>query len=152
TPRILLVDDDPLLLRLLVHGLEGAGILTCADSPAAAIRAFRSTPPSHPFEVLVTDRQMPGMDGIALLRMLRHSQPHLRVVLTSGSHESVPSREQNGPDLFLPKPFQRDALRHALARVLALPPSTPHSPRRPSATVVPSTVASPGVPLAICTV
>ena len=80
---ILLVDDDPIVLRLLsdllTHG--GYAVLPCS-SGAAAAAAFRAN--GH-IALLLTDFQMPGITGIELANLLTATRPDLAVLLVSGS-------------------------------------------------------------------
>ena len=80
---ILLVDDDPLIVRLFTELLssEGHEVLPC-NSGAAAAAAFRS---NERIDLLLTDFQMPGMTGIELADLLTGTRPELSVLLISGS-------------------------------------------------------------------
>lgn len=80
---ILLVDDDPNVLRLLSDLLtrDGYAVLPCS-SGAAAAASFRAN--GH-IDLLLTDFQMPGMTGIELANLLTATRPDLAVLLVSGS-------------------------------------------------------------------
>ena len=111
--KILLVDDDPSLRRLLALRLEGAGHeVESAESGAAALRALDS----YDAECVITDLRMDGMDGIDLLQRLSHERPTLPVILLT-AHGTIPeavTATQRGALDFLSKPVDKDVL---LARV-----------------------------------
>jgi DNA-binding response OmpR family regulator len=79
---VLIVDDDPAMLRLLEQGLPrhlaGYAVATATDG-RAAVEYVRG----HPVDVLVTDLRMPGMDGFELLAYVRNNHPNLPVVVLS---------------------------------------------------------------------
>src|SRR5436305_347278 len=67
-PRLLVVDDDALFRALLVEALRPLGLeVETAGDGLAALESIRRGPP----DMLITDRQMPHMDGLALVRALR---------------------------------------------------------------------------------
>jgi CheY-like chemotaxis protein len=83
-PRILLVDDDPVLLNLseTVLVAEGYQVQSCSNAEDALLSYRR-----HPdIDLLLTDIQMPpGMSGLELAEMLTHQRPALPVVVLSGA-------------------------------------------------------------------
>jgi two-component system, NtrC family, response regulator GlrR len=85
-PKILLVDDDPDLLRLLTIRLKATGfdIATAAHAEGALALLAGSRP-----DVLVTDLRMPGMDGMALFEAVRQSHPSLPVIVLT-AHGNIP--------------------------------------------------------------
>ena len=100
---ILLVDDDPVIRKLLAFGLrnEGFSVLT-ADSGRDAILQWRSHPGQ--IDVLISDVRMPGMDGPTLAAQLVAEAPGMPVLLISGFADSGQQDRCNGFEL-LPKPF-----------------------------------------------
>jgi CheY-like chemotaxis protein len=116
--RWLVVDDDEQILtpaaRMLRH-LGSAEVVACSDS-SRAIDAFLADPDS--FELLVTDLEMPGLDGVELARHLRLLSPRLRVLLVTGSPRS--DEELCDPDVhgLLRKPFSREDLSEEVSRLL----------------------------------
>lgn len=106
---IVLVDDDPQVLRSIRRLLEHAGHrVRTATSAAAALKMQISSD-----DVLITDRVMPRVGGVELLAKLRELAPDLRALLISGhgrgSMESMPGVG------FLEKPFEADELIKELA-------------------------------------
>lgn len=117
--RILLVDDDPVVRRVLRFALEGAGyeVDACADG-AAALEAIRA----HEPDVLVSDIEMPRMDGRELCASIQREFPSRRFRMFIAT--SLPSRELRAwsagvPGLvFLEKPI---SARKLLAEIKAAP-------------------------------
>ena len=118
-PRLLLVDDDPSLLRLLHLRLESAGYaVDTAESGHAALTRVES----HPPDVVITDLKMDGMDGLALLDELQRRQPGLPVLLLT-AHGTIPDAvqaTQGGAVAFLTKPVDRQELLRELDRALSV--------------------------------
>ncbi len=80
--RVLLVDDDPLVLRVLRAQLEEAGhAVTAVGSGAAALSALDD---DEALGVLVSDLSMPGMDGLELIRAAQARKPGLPAILLTG--------------------------------------------------------------------
>ncbi len=85
--KVLLVDDEPKLLDGLRRQLSGRFDLTCATSGADALDQVEA---KGPFAVVVSDVNMPGMDGIELMRELRRRAPGTaRLILTGSSDFGV---------------------------------------------------------------
>ena len=115
--KVLLVDDDPAMVRLLAKWLEAAGynVLRAGDSQHA-MAIIESECPA----ILVTDWEMPGMDGLALCRWVREQNlPHyvytIFLTVRCASGDIVRGLEA-GADDFVKKPVDRDEL---LARMRA---------------------------------
>jgi PAS domain S-box-containing protein len=115
--RILLVEDEPVLLEIAHRVLVRAGFeVTAAADPGEAIIAAETGP--EPFDLLLTDVVMPGMRGPELARRLRISHPELRVLLASGyAQEIVDSDRQEDP--MLAKPFSPETLLAAVDAVMS---------------------------------
>jgi two-component system, OmpR family, response regulator MprA len=114
--RVLLVDDDPPLLRMLQRTLaaEGFEITAAADGAAALIATERSAP-----DVIVLDVAMPGLDGLAVCRRLRAkglATPILMLTARDAVSDRVAGLEA-GADDYLVKPFATEEL---VARIRAL--------------------------------
>jgi two-component system cell cycle sensor histidine kinase/response regulator CckA len=100
---VLLVDDEPLVRRLVAVILEEQGFtVLAADSGSEAIRLSRS----HPGEIdlLVSDVVMPGMDGPTLATELLAEQPTLPVLFMSGGCEPL-RLDKDKLFRFVSKPF-----------------------------------------------
>ena len=108
-PRVVLVDDDPGLLRLLTIRLRSEGFEVAACENAA--QALTSVPRFKP-DVLVTDLRMKDKDGIALLKDLQGHYPALPVILLT-AHGTIPdavTATKSGAFAFLTKPVEKDQL------------------------------------------
>ena len=115
---ILLVEDEPALLRLGAASLRAAGheVLVAGDAYAALDMLEAGETPG----LLVSDVSMPGMDGVALARAARLVRPGLPVLLLSGYAASALSVDLTVEGWhFLAKPFTGEALCASAARALA---------------------------------
>ncbi len=116
--RVLVVDDDPLVLRWLAHKLNALGyIADVASEPAKAI-ALAS---AYDYDVAVTDLLMPQVNGIELMAILARSSAATSFILISGARDfqGHDSRAVDGRlTTVLAKPFDdgelEKALRHAV--------------------------------------
>ena len=81
-PRILLAEDDDSLRGFLARALERAGydVTACADGDEAAA----ALPGGQPWDLLLTDIVMPGLDGIEVARQAAALQPGLRIMFITG--------------------------------------------------------------------
>ncbi len=107
--RIVLVDDDPGLLRLLTIRLRSEGFEVAACESAS--QALASVPRFQP-DVLVTDLRMKDKDGIGLLKELQGRYPALPVILLT-AHGTIPdavTATKSGAFAFLTKPVEKDQL------------------------------------------
>ena len=117
--RILVVDDEPQITRVLRRSLQthGYDVRTAADGEAALDVLHDWLP-----DLVVTDLSMPGMDGIELCRRIR-TQAQLPIIVLSvkGEEQSKVKALDAGADDYLTKPFGMDELlarmRAALRRV-----------------------------------
>jgi DNA-binding response OmpR family regulator len=123
-PRLLVVDDEANHGRVMAIGLrsEGFDVETAADADAAmALLA------SSPFDLIIVDLMMPGINGIQLARIVRERHPCTRVVLTSAYHLSERQlvRADCGAVGFVPKPFDLSELARFLKAKLVGPEQAP---------------------------
>lgn len=107
--HVLLVDDDPELSWAVGRVLTRARCLVsvCGDG-MEAVELLKS----KTFDILITDVQMPRMNGLALIEWVAHHQPRMRVVvMTAFGSQSVQQIALNkGAILYLEKPFDPQAL------------------------------------------
>jgi DNA-binding response OmpR family regulator len=113
--RILLIDDDEKLNALLTQYLEQFGFAVSARStPEAGLRALRD----DPYDAIVLDVMLPGMDGFAVLRKVRETSRVPIVMLTArGEVTDRIIGLESGADDYLPKPFEP---RELVARIQAV--------------------------------
>ncbi len=112
--RILVVDDEPQITRVLRRGLmtHGYDVRVAADGESA-LDVWNDWPP----DLVVTDLSMPGMDGIELCRRLREQSQLPIIVLSVKGEEQIKVKALDaGADDYITKPFGMDEL---LARIRA---------------------------------
>jgi hypothetical protein len=111
--RILVADDDPIMLQLTTTMLTHVGyeVFTARDGETA-LKAFAEVP--HLIHLVIADAVMPGIGGLELLRAITDLSPSTARLLISGSPTIV---SQAADTAFLAKPFRMDAL---ASRVQAL--------------------------------
>jgi CheY-like chemotaxis protein len=127
-PRILVVDDTPVVLDVVRSVLEGEGyaVTTCLES-RHAVRIAREAPP----DLIMLDVVMPEVSGWEVLAQLRRDRRFVRtpVIVCTAYLEEALGRlaELKGPDQhlgLLPKPFDIDELIEVVASVTAAALST----------------------------
>ena len=111
--RLLLVDDDPGLLKLLGMRLvsEGYSVLTAESGPEALRTLSRDK-----VDLVVSDLRMDEMDGLQLFSEIQKVQPGMPVIILT-AHGSIPdavAATQQGVFSFLTKPLDKDALYKAI--------------------------------------
>ncbi len=119
--RILVVDDSEITRAILARTLRGAGfeVLEARDGAEGAVKALRERP-----AVVVTDLEMPTMDGFPLLRLLKADplSSHIPVLILT-SHGEAASRFwslRTGADAYLTKDFRPQQLVTTVARLVAV--------------------------------
>ncbi|MFO0629442.1 MAG: response regulator [Polyangiales bacterium] len=110
--RLLLVDDDDELREALHRVLQRAGHeVLAARSPGDALLLVEAHP--QPLDLVLSDVEMPLLDGPSLVARLRQRQPGLPAVFMSAHIAPTSIAAEDGP--LLAKPFREDALHAALA-------------------------------------
>lgn len=117
--NLLLVDDDPSLLKLLGMRLTSEGFhVTTAESGQEALRLLAR----EQIDLVISDLRMDEMDGMALFAEIQKRQPGMPVIILT-AHGSIPdavAATQQGVFSFLTKPVDRDALYKAIDEALSL--------------------------------
>jgi two-component system response regulator GlrR len=120
--KILIVDDDPHLLRLLGIRLSAAGYnVESAASAKIALGILKSFQP----HMVISDLRMEGMDGMALFEQIRKQYPHMPVVIMT-AHGTIPdaiNATKQGVFSFLTKPFESQELLETVQKAIKLQPS-----------------------------
>ena len=115
--RILVVDDKELMRDSVAAILSRKGhtVVTAADGSAALARIADKRP-----ECIVTDLQMPGMNGLELLEQIRKIDAELPVVFMTafGSVETAVEAMKKGAFDYVTKPFSGDELAISAERAL----------------------------------
>ncbi len=115
--RVLVVDDEPGMRDFLEIMLqdEGYEALTAGDARDALARIDE-----EPFDVVITDLRMPGVDGLELLRRIRERSPHTQVIVMTayGTTETAIEAMRRGAYNYITKPFQVDEIRLLVRQAL----------------------------------
>ena len=119
--KILVVDDEPVLLRVVNRMLCGAGhTVTTAAGGAAALKLAHNIP----FDLVITDLIMPDKEGLELIMALSRHTPRPKIIAMSGGGR-INAKDLLAPALLLgaqrtlAKPFSEAELLEAVAQVLA---------------------------------
>lgn len=115
--RLLVVDDEPIVGKRLhqVFTKIGFEIETYTDSATALVAIAE-----RPFDVVVTDLKMEGIDGIEVLKRVRRQNPATQVIIITGyaSPDTAELAQQEGVFAFLAKPFRLDELKQVIFRAI----------------------------------
>jgi CheY-like chemotaxis protein len=126
--RVLYVDDDPRLRRLMRNMISGVGHhVEVASDGAAALKLFRqSLATGPPFQVVITDLGMPNMDGRQVARGVKELSPETPVLVLTGWGTRLSAEGDIPPqvDEVLSKPPSLRQISQALARFQAVKPGT----------------------------
>jgi signal transduction histidine kinase/DNA-binding response OmpR family regulator len=124
--RVLVVDDNATNRLILAERLRRWGCNpTSAESGEAALSAMkRAAEAGEPFSLILTDAQMPGMDGFALVEHIqRHpefSRPTIMMLTSTGQRLEVTRCRELGVAAYLVKPIRAHELRDALLAVISM--------------------------------
>ncbi len=116
-PRVLVIDDDRSQLRVLEHFLSEAGfaVFTASDASEGLAKQF-----GNPADVIVTDLNMPGMDGIGFIRALRERDIYTAIVLITGypTIDAAVEAMRAGAFDFIQKPVESKHLAAVVRKAL----------------------------------
>ena len=118
--RILVVDDDPTVLKSCQRVLEAEGFgVYLVPSADKALEAMRN----DDFSLLLVDIKMPQRDGIYLMTEIKKEWPHIPIIVMSGydTEQTVQQAMESGAASFIAKPFTPTELLNALQKVLENP-------------------------------
>jgi CheY-like chemotaxis protein len=138
--RILAVDDEPIVLdsfrKILV--LAGFSVDTVESGPEA-LGLVRT----HPYDLLFTDLKMPGMDGVEVVKAVKHLRPDLDVAVITGfgTIETAVATMQYGAVDYVQKPFTEEELIAFANRLVLRREARLEAQRRPTVRVVAPAVA-----------
>ena len=118
--KILVVDDEPDIVRVVVKIMEARGhvVATAKDGPSALEAASREKP-----DVIILDVNLPKMDGFEVCRRLKTGADtkHIPIVMMTAAYVSVQDADKGtelGADEYVVKPFLREVLIHNVERLL----------------------------------
>lgn len=117
--RVLVVDDEPAIVRATVNALRWFGYKPTACSSSEEARALFSVAPEM-FDLVITDHNMPGLTGAELAKDLTILRPDLPVILCTG-YDDVENEilsKSAGVRKFLAKPFMPSVLMEAIREIL----------------------------------
>lgn len=117
--KVMIVDDEAQSLEILVHMTKELGYETIPfSSPLEALKAYKE----HAPEVVLMDRNMPGMDGITCVKKIVELDPGARILIVSGYEPSGPDGiEESVHQLikgYLVKPCRMEALSNGISKAL----------------------------------
>ncbi|MCE1203249.1 MAG: response regulator [Holophagaceae bacterium] len=119
-PKIVVVDDSKLMRNLIQHILEQAGHEVEAWGDVTAMEVADRILASDP-DLVVTDYQMPGCNGLTLARMARKAKPGLPIVVVTALHDAqvMDGLKSQAVNQILHKPLKEEELLETVAAVLA---------------------------------
>jgi PAS domain S-box-containing protein len=119
--RILIIDDDPVVLRTMQSTLETDGHVVAAfDGGAKGLEAFLAQLNTQPYDVVITDLGMPYMDGRKVAAAVKGARPQTPVLLLTGWGQRMRAQDEHPEhvDRVLAKPPRLSELRQALAELV----------------------------------
>ena len=125
--RVLVVDDNPAARQILTEQLIGLGLRADeAVSGQAGVDALQQADAADPYQVVLMDWQMPGMDGVETTRRITHEmalthQPSVVMVTAYGADEARGAGGSAGASAFLDKPVSQSRLWDTLVGILRPP-------------------------------
>ncbi|GJL67264.1 MAG: signal transduction protein [Nitrospirales bacterium] len=118
--RILFVDDDPNVLQGLqrmLRSMRNEWDMEFSENAKHALERLAQTP----YDIIISDVKMPGMDGVQLLTEVRTQYPHMTRLLLTGQAEEETILKAVGPaHQFLSKPCDAEVLKTTISRTCAL--------------------------------
>jgi two-component system chemotaxis response regulator CheY len=120
--RILIVEDSPTMRALLNSALEGLEIPVKITEASSGFEALRQLP-REPFDLIVTDINMPDINGLELVSFAKSNSAYrsipLIIVSTEGAEKDRARGIELGADAYLVKPFDAENLREVVVDLLS---------------------------------
>jgi CheY-like chemotaxis protein len=128
--RILVIDDEPFVLEALKRVLASSAVVVVASTADAGLCVMREAP----VDLVIVDVILPGMDGVAAIKLIRRDYPRVRIIAISGGgnfglNSYLPDAistsaylaacKAAGADGVLAKPFETAELRSLINQVEA---------------------------------
>jgi DNA-binding response OmpR family regulator len=117
---VLIVEDDPIMLRALGHAFQRAGcrVVGARDGEEGLIRFVERTP-----DLVITDILMPNREGVETILAMKTQAPQVKILAISGggrlgAEEILGLASRLGADAILPKPFRSAEILAAAERLL----------------------------------
>ena len=118
--KILVVDDEPEIVRVIVKIMEARGheVTTALDGPTALEKVAECAP-----DVIILDLNLPRMDGFEVCKRIKTNPDtmHIPVVMMTAAYVRVEDAEHGtalGADEYVTKPFLREVLVHNVERLM----------------------------------
>ena len=116
--RVLVIDDEPDVVRLILKVLSGRGhVVQIARDGASALARVQHEPP----DVILLDSDLPKIDGAEVCRRLKTDEATAKipvVMMTSAYIDIYDVGAEGGPDAFVVRPFVREVLANVVERAL----------------------------------
>ena len=116
--RVLVIDDEPDAVRLILKVLSGRGhVVQTVRDGASALTRVKQEPP----DVILLDSDLPKIDGAEVCRRIKTDAATERipiVMMTSSYIDIYDVGAEGGPDAFVVRPFAREVLANAVDRIL----------------------------------
>jgi CheY-like chemotaxis protein len=115
---LMVVDDEPQVLDVERHILEGAGYQVLHST--SALDAIARLAEGPPLDLLIADLDMPELGGDEMVRQIRATRPNLKVLFVTGHADllmETPRRWEG--EAILEKPFTEEGLREAVSLLLS---------------------------------
>jgi two-component system, chemotaxis family, chemotaxis protein CheY len=120
--HILIVEDSPTMRSLVVSALEELGGSIRITEAASGFEALRALP-RDPYDLIVTDINMPDINGLELVSFVKQNAAYrgipLLIISTEGSERDRLRGLELGADAYLVKPFEPEDLRRTARELLA---------------------------------
>ena len=120
--RILIVEDSPTMRALLNSALEGLEVPVKITEASSGFEALRCLP-REPFDLIVTDINMPDINGLELVSFAKSNNAYrsipLIIVSTEGADRDRQRGLELGADAYLVKPFDAEYLREVVVDLLS---------------------------------
>ena len=115
--KVLVVDDEAVIRKGLCRVMEGRGYQ--AESSESGFEAIEKLQKA-PFDIVITDLKMPGMDGIEVLRAIKILQPDVPVIMITGysTVDTAVDAMKNGAFDYISKPFTPDQMIEMVEKAL----------------------------------
>ncbi len=116
--RLLIVDDEGAFVAIMRSALENYSYkVVTASGGLEAVAQFARNPDA--VDLVITDLDMPFMDGRAVIKALRKIQPGIKIIAASGTDKEVETFLKDiKPDAYIAKPFTSESLLETVYRVL----------------------------------
>lgn len=125
--RVLVVDDEPIILETMTAILESEGfVVRTAEDGFAVLVTLRQTPP----DLIISDLRMPNMSGFEFLSVVRRRFPHIPIIAISGEYIAAGMPAGLLSDVFLQKGgYTQQQLFDTIRRLVSESPIRPHAPK-----------------------